>query len=104
MVGAWHGHGMASVNQTRPHCVNQIGNTYYKLFGLGMAGGRQGHGMICVNRPLMSRGSLTKMSRNPKFQDLHAYLRAYGDHAVTKRPYITVFIGNKIVSIKSCRE
>ena len=22
MVGAWHGHGMASVNQTRPHCVN----------------------------------------------------------------------------------
>ena len=27
MVGAWHGHGMASVNQTRPHCVNQMGKT-----------------------------------------------------------------------------
>jgi len=25
MVGAWHGRGMASVNQTRPHCVNQTG-------------------------------------------------------------------------------
>jgi len=23
-----HGHGMASVNQTRPHCVNQMGKTY----------------------------------------------------------------------------
>jgi hypothetical protein len=27
---AWHGHGMASVNQTRPHCVNQMGNTHSK--------------------------------------------------------------------------
>ena len=27
MVGAWHGHGMAIVNQTRPHCVNQMGKT-----------------------------------------------------------------------------
>ena len=29
MVGAWrgHGHGMASVNQTRQHCVNQMGET-----------------------------------------------------------------------------
>jgi hypothetical protein len=24
MVGAWNGHGMASVNQTRPHCGNQL--------------------------------------------------------------------------------
>ena len=28
MVGAWH--GMASVNQTRPHCVNQVGKTHSK--------------------------------------------------------------------------
>ena len=27
---AWHGRGMASVNQTRPHCVNQMGKTHYK--------------------------------------------------------------------------
>jgi hypothetical protein len=25
MVVAWHGRGMACVNQTRPHCVNQTG-------------------------------------------------------------------------------
>jgi hypothetical protein len=31
MVGAWHGHGMASVNHTRPHCVNQMGKTHSKL-------------------------------------------------------------------------
>ena len=30
MVGAWHGHGMASVNQTRPQCVNQTGKTHSK--------------------------------------------------------------------------
>ena len=30
MVGARHRHGMASVNQTRPHCVNQMGKTHSK--------------------------------------------------------------------------
>jgi hypothetical protein len=30
MVRAWHGRGMASVNQTRPHCVNQMGKTHFK--------------------------------------------------------------------------
>ena len=28
IVGAWHGHGTASVNQTRLHCVNQMGKTH----------------------------------------------------------------------------
>jgi len=28
MVRAWHGRGMASVNQTLPHCVNQMGKTH----------------------------------------------------------------------------
>ena len=27
---AWSEHGMASVNQTRPQCVNQMGNTHSK--------------------------------------------------------------------------
>jgi hypothetical protein len=27
---AWSGHAMASVNQTWPHCVNQMGKTHYK--------------------------------------------------------------------------
>ena len=30
MVKAWHGHGMVNVNQTRPHCVNQVGKTHSK--------------------------------------------------------------------------
>ena len=30
MAWARHGHGMASVNQTRPHCVNQMGKTRSK--------------------------------------------------------------------------
>jgi len=47
MVGAWHGHGMTSVNQTRPHYVNQMGKTHSKPLAA-----RHGHGMLCVNRPL----------------------------------------------------
>jgi hypothetical protein len=31
MVVAWQGNGMACVNQTRPHCVNQMGKTQSKL-------------------------------------------------------------------------
>jgi hypothetical protein len=34
------------VNQTRPHCVNQMGKN-------GMAGVRHGNGMVCVNPPLL---------------------------------------------------
>jgi hypothetical protein len=30
MVGAGHGRSMASVNQTRPHCANQMGKTHSK--------------------------------------------------------------------------
>ena len=30
MGAAWAWHGMASVNQTRPHCVNQMGKTHSK--------------------------------------------------------------------------
>jgi len=30
MVRAWHGRGMASVNQTQPHCVDQMGKTHSK--------------------------------------------------------------------------
>ena len=56
MVGAWHGHGMASVNQTRPHCVNQMGKTHSKSLaarhGRGAAWAGHGNGMLCVNRPL----------------------------------------------------
>ena len=51
MVRAWRGHGMASVNQTRPHCVNQMGKTHSKPLAA-----RHGRGMLCVNRPLVFLG------------------------------------------------
>ena len=54
---AWSEHGMASVNQTRPHCVHQMGKTYSKPLavqhGRGTAWARHGNGMLCVNRPLL---------------------------------------------------
>ena len=60
MVGAWNGHGMASVNQTRSHCVNQMWKTHSKpsaaRHGKGTAWALHGHGMLCVNRPLASHG------------------------------------------------
>ena len=47
-----HAHGMASVNQTRPHCVNQMGKTHSKPLaarhGRGTAWARHGHGMGTV--------------------------------------------------------
>ena len=58
MVRAWHGRGMASVNQTQPHCVNQMGKTHSKPLvarhGRGKAGARHGHGMLCESA-FMSR-------------------------------------------------
>ena len=43
VVGAWHGEGMASVNQIRPHCVNQMGKTRSKP--LAARHGMAWHGM-----------------------------------------------------------
>jgi hypothetical protein len=44
MALALHGCDMACVNQTRPHCVNQMGNTQPKYLAA-----RHGRGMVCVN-------------------------------------------------------
>jgi len=56
MVRAWHGRSMASVNQTRPHYVNQVGKTHSKHLaprhGRGTAWARHGNGKLYVNRPL----------------------------------------------------
>ena len=43
MAWARHGHGMASVNQTRPHRVNQMGKTHSKP--LAARHGRERHAM-----------------------------------------------------------
>ena len=57
-VWAWQGNGMASVNQTRPHCVNQMGKTHSKPLaarqGRGTAWAWHVRGMLCVNRPEMA--------------------------------------------------
>ena len=45
MVRAGYGRSMASVNQTRLHCVNQMGKTHSKPFAHGMTGERHGRGM-----------------------------------------------------------
>ena len=59
MVRAWHLRGLASVNHTRPHCVNQMGKTHSKPLaarhGRGKAWARHGYGMLCVNWPLTFR-------------------------------------------------
>jgi hypothetical protein len=43
---AWSEHGMASVNQTWPHCVNQMEKTHSKSFS-GTAWLGNGMGMEC---------------------------------------------------------
>jgi len=45
MVGARHGHGMVFVNQTRSHCVNQMGKTQYKPLAARHGRERYGCGM-----------------------------------------------------------
>jgi len=56
MVRAWHWCRMASVNQTRPHCVNQMGKTHSKPLttrhGRGTAWARH-----AMNQPLNSHRS-----------------------------------------------
>ena len=44
---AWSEHGMASVNQTRPHCVNQMPKTHSKPLAArhGRGTARARHGM-----------------------------------------------------------
>jgi len=47
MAGARHGRGMASVNQTRPHCVNQMGKTHTNLLAA-----RHGRGTAWVRHAM----------------------------------------------------
>jgi hypothetical protein len=43
---AWQGKGMVCVNQTLPHCVNQVEKTQSKPLRE-----RHGNGKVCANRP-----------------------------------------------------
>ena len=64
---AWSEHGMASVNQTRPHSVNQMGKAHSKPLaarhGSGTTWARHGHGMLCVNRPSEVQDALHERGR-----------------------------------------
>jgi hypothetical protein len=66
---AWQENGIACVNQTRPHCVNQTGNTQSKALverhGRGTAGKQQRNGTVCVNPPLRDSGPLINISLQP---------------------------------------
>jgi hypothetical protein len=68
---------MASVNQTRPHRVNQMGKTHSKPLAArhdrGMAWARHGNGMLCVNRHLM--GCETEMAIDGRHVGM--YIRSY---------------------------
>ena len=44
-VSAWHGRGMASVNQTRQHCVNQMGKKHSKPLAARHAGEQHARGI-----------------------------------------------------------
>jgi len=76
MVGAWHGHGMASVNQTRPHFVGQTDKTHSKPLvarnGRGTVWARHGNGMLCVNRPLLYVTRPRRLTILNQIKPLHA--------------------------------
>jgi hypothetical protein len=52
---AWSEHGVASMNQTLLHSVNQMENTNSKPLAA-----RHGHGMLCVNRPVVYLGVIVR--------------------------------------------
>jgi len=55
-----HGRGTASVNQTRPHCVNQMGKRHSKPLAA-----RHGHDMVTAwSRHVMCESALTFWRRN----------------------------------------
>ena len=60
MVRAWHGRGMASVIQTRPHCVNQMGKTHSKPLAT-----RHGRGTAWARHAMCESvfNSLTRMRK-----------------------------------------
>jgi hypothetical protein len=69
MAGERHGNGMVCVNQTRPHCVNQMGITQSKPLaerhGSGTAAEQQGNGRgTAVERQRNSRGTAEEQQRN----------------------------------------
>ena len=83
MVGAWHGHGMASVNQTRPHCVNQMGKIHSKPLAA-----RQGRGMAWARHAMCEpalMGSVPATARSLKLKAVRSVGKSGNIHAMTDR-------------------
>ena len=74
----WHGRGMASVNQARPHCVNQMGKTHSKSLATrhGMGTARARH-VMCESalNGLRLPGADSRLLQTNKDTNLTPYVR-----------------------------
>ena len=71
---AWSEHGMTSVNQTRPHCVNQMGKTHSKPLAA-----RHGRGTAWALRAMCESALTLRIAQRYcnlvlKFRNLHSFL------------------------------
>ena len=94
MGAAWAWHGMASLNQTRTHCVNKMGKTHSKPLaarhGKGTAWARHGHSMLYVNRPL-------EYQLNCRPGEPANRLRLYGENSLALPGIEIRFLGDRPV-------
>jgi hypothetical protein len=85
MVVAWHGRGMACMNQTLPHCVNQTGKTQSKPLaarhgkGNGMGAAWERHGMCELALSLVESSSYRCAVRT-KFIDVFRMISNINNH------------------------
>jgi hypothetical protein len=82
MVIAWQGRGMASVNQTRPHCVNQMGKTHSKPLAA-----RHGRGTAWA-RHAMCESALIH-------HNVRTYLPCHKVCSICKGPWTVTFVLKK---------
>jgi len=74
---------MASMNQTRPYCLNRMGKTHSKPLaarhGRGTAWTRHGNSMLCVNRPLQDSSSVQPIYLGSIFHGTSFHFGKYRD-------------------------
>jgi hypothetical protein len=88
MVRAWHGCGMASVNHTRLHCVNQKGKTHSKLLAVRHGRGTAWARYAMCESVLSSQCSVMVVTESkPSMSSCCLYLRT---HSV----YPAIFFAN----------
>jgi hypothetical protein len=99
MAWARHGHGMASVNQTRPHCVDQMGKTHSKPLAA-----RHGMGTVWA-RHAMCESAL--IFRPRKFCFMLTILKVvkvpskllffyFSQYLISERKYYHILLSHKI--------